>query len=93
MTDQVKDEAAPLSLWGEAWKNLRKQPLFLISAFLILVVVAVSFFPGLFSPIDPTSEACQLANSNAGPAAATRSASPSRAATSTRASSTARGPR
>ena len=68
-TDRVKDEAAPLSLWGEAWKNLRKQPLFLISAFLILVVVAVSLFPGLFSPIDPTSEACQLANSDGGPAA------------------------
>ena len=69
VTDRVKDEAAPLSLWGEAWKNLRKQPLFIISAFLILLVVAVSLFPGLFSPIDPTSEACQLANSDAGPAA------------------------
>jgi oligopeptide transport system permease protein len=67
-TDRVKDEAAPLSLWGEAWKNLRKQPLFLISAFLILVVVAVSVFPGFFSHIDPASEACQLANSDAGPA-------------------------
>ena len=31
-TDQVKDDKAPLSLWGEAWKNLRKQPLFIISA-------------------------------------------------------------
>src|SRR6478672_3113357 len=67
VTDRVKDEAAPLSLWGEAWKNLRKQPLFIISVFLILVVVAVSLFPGLFSPIDPTSEACQLANSDGGP--------------------------
>jgi oligopeptide transport system permease protein len=30
--------------------------------------VAVSLFPGLFSQIDPTSEACQLANSDGGPA-------------------------
>jgi oligopeptide transport system permease protein len=67
-TDKVKEGNAPLSLWGEAWRNLRKQPLFLISAFLILVVVAVSLFPGLFSQIDPTSEACQLANSDGGPA-------------------------
>lgn len=67
-TDKVKEENAPLSLWGEAWKNLRKQPLFLISAFLILVVILVSLFPGLFSPIDPSSEACRLANSDAGPA-------------------------
>ncbi len=69
VTDTVKDENAPLSLWGEAWKNLRRQPLFLISAFLIVVVVLVSVFPGLFSPINPQSEACQLANSNGGPAA------------------------
>jgi len=68
-TDRVKEDKAPLSLWGEAWKNLRRQPLFLISAVLILVVAAVSLFPGLFSAIDPTSEACQLANSDAGPAA------------------------
>ncbi|MCX6500200.1 MAG: ABC transporter permease [Arthrobacter sp.] len=66
-TDKVKEDQAPLSLWAEAWRNLRRQPLFLISAFLILVVVAVSLFPGLFSPIDPTSEACQLANSDGGP--------------------------
>ena len=61
--------AAPLSLWGEAWKNLRRQPLFLISAFLILRGRRGRALPGLFSPIDPTSEACQLANSDAGPAA------------------------
>ena len=68
-TDKVREDNAPLSLWGEAWRNLRRQPLFLIAAFLILVVVAVSLFPGLFSPIDPSSEACQLANSDGGPAA------------------------
>src|SRR6478672_4092404 len=68
-TDKVKEDQAPLSLWAEAWRNLRKQPLSLISAFLILVVVAVSLFPGLFSSIDPSSEACQLANSDGGPAA------------------------
>ena len=38
-TDKVKEDQAPLSLWGEAWKNLRRQPLFLISAFLILVEI------------------------------------------------------
>ncbi|WP_284978933.1 ABC transporter permease [Arthrobacter sp. fls2-241-R2A-200] len=65
-TDKVKEENAPSSLWGEAWKNLRKQPLFIISVIMILVVVVVSLFPGLFSPIDPSSEACQLANSNGG---------------------------
>jgi oligopeptide transport system permease protein len=67
-TDRVKEDSVPLSLWAEAWKNLRRQPLFLISAFLIFVVVVVCLFPGMFSQIDPTSEACQLANSDGGPA-------------------------
>lgn len=67
-TDKVKDDNAPLSLWGEAWKNLRRQPLFLMSAFLIFVVIIVCLFPGLFSQINPASEACQLANSDGGPA-------------------------
>ncbi len=30
-TDKVKEDSAPSSLWGEAWKNLRKQPLFINS--------------------------------------------------------------
>jgi oligopeptide transport system permease protein len=67
-TDRVKEDSVPLSLWAEAWKNLRRQPLFLISAFLIFVVVVVCLFPGIFSQIDPMSEACQLANSDGGPA-------------------------
>ncbi|MGR0159385.1 ABC transporter permease [Paenarthrobacter nitroguajacolicus] len=66
-TDKVKEDSAPSSLWGEAWKNLRKQPLFIISAIMILAVVVVSLFPGLFSQIDPSNEACQLANSDGGP--------------------------
>jgi oligopeptide transport system permease protein len=67
-TDRVKEDSVPLSLWAEAWKNLRRQPLFLISAFLIFAVVVVCLFPGIFSQIDPMSEACQLANSDGGPA-------------------------
>ncbi|MGG5171097.1 ABC transporter permease [Pseudarthrobacter sp. J1738] len=68
-TDSVKEDRAPLSLWGEAWKNLRTQPLFLISAFLILVVIVVSLFPQLFSAINPATDPCALSNSDAGPAA------------------------
>ena len=68
-TDKVKEDNAPLSLWGEAWRNLRRQPLFLISAFLILVVVVVSLFPGPVLADRPDLEACQLANSDGGPAA------------------------
>ncbi len=64
-TDSLNEQAAPLSLWSEAWKNLRRQPLFIISALLILLTLTVAFFPGLFTQTDPTQ--CDLINSNAGP--------------------------
>ncbi|WP_113718869.1 ABC transporter permease [Arthrobacter dokdonensis] len=65
--DNVNETAAPLSLWAEAWRNLRKQPLFIISALLILLVLVVAIFPHLFASVDPTS--CTLNNSAEGPRA------------------------
>ncbi|WP_104091688.1 ABC transporter permease [Arthrobacter sp. GMC3] len=62
--DKVDNTAAPLSLWADAWRNLRKQPLFIISALLIVLVVVVAGFPQWFASVDPTS--CDLANSAEG---------------------------
>ncbi|MFZ3454807.1 ABC transporter permease [Arthrobacter sp. 7Tela_A1] len=66
-TDAVQDGKAPLSMWGEAWRNLRRRPLFIISAFLILLIITVAAFPQLFTHL-PADGACYLADSNAGPA-------------------------
>lgn len=60
--DKVDETAAPLSLWAEAWKNLRKQPLFIISSLLIVLVAAVAIFPNLFTSVSPTE--CTLDNSS-----------------------------
>ena len=65
-TDSVKDEVQPLSLWGEAWRNLRTQPLFILSALLILLIITVAAFPGLFTSASP-NEGCLLDNSDGGP--------------------------
>lgn len=65
-TDAVQDGQAPLSMWGEAWRNLRRRPLFIISALLILLIIAVAAFPQLFTQTPPDG-ACYLADSNAGP--------------------------
>lgn len=62
--DKVEESGAPLSLWAEAWRNLRKQPLFIISALLILLVVVVAIFPQWFATVDPTS--CTLNDSAEG---------------------------
>ena len=62
--DNVDETSAPLSLWADAWRNLRKQPLFIISALLIVLVLVVAIFPQLFAQVSPTS--CTLADSAEG---------------------------
>jgi oligopeptide transport system permease protein len=67
-TDALKVDEAPLSLWADAWRKLRRRPLFIISAIMILLIVTVALFPGLFTQTAPNDN-CQLANSDGGPAA------------------------
>ncbi|MEV3854405.1 ABC transporter permease [Streptomyces sp. NPDC050095] len=44
----------PRSLGADAWRDLRRNPLFLVSALLILLLLFVSAFPGLFTGASPT---------------------------------------
>lgn len=48
-------DTPPLGLWGSAWQNLRYRPLFWVSAFIILLSIAVAAFPSLFTSVDPTA--------------------------------------
>ncbi|MGX5696910.1 ABC transporter permease [Agromyces soli] len=64
--DAVKTEGKPTNLWTDAWKDVRRRPMFWISAAIILLVVVVALFPGLFTQVPPNND-CQLSNSNAGP--------------------------
>lgn len=41
------------SLWGDAWRQLRKNPLFLIAGFLMIVFTVMAIAPGLFTSTDP----------------------------------------
>lgn len=43
----------PRSLWSDAWRDLRRNPFFVISAVLILLLVVMSAAPGLFTSVDP----------------------------------------
>ena len=65
--DAVADESAPSSMWGEAWRHLRRRPLFWVSALLILVAVLMAVVPQLFTSVDP--RACTLSDSLGGPQA------------------------
>lgn len=61
-------EAEPVaegaSLWSDAWKELRSNPVFIVSAIIILIFVVMATFPGLFTRVDPRAPgACQLSRS------------------------------
>ncbi|QQU25803.1 ABC transporter permease [Corynebacterium ulcerans] len=63
--DAVADESAPTSTWGEAWKYLRRRPLFWFSAALILTAVLLAVIPQMFTSTDPGF--CELSKSLADP--------------------------
>lgn len=65
--DAVKISEKKSNLWLDAWRDMRGRPMFWISTVVILVVLAVSFFPDLFTKVDPRE--CILSRSNGGPEA------------------------
>ncbi|WP_402464245.1 ABC transporter permease [Isoptericola aurantiacus] len=65
--DAVRTDDAPTSLWRDAWREMRARWLFWVSAAVIVLVVLVAIFPGLFTSIDPRS--CDLTKALEGPQA------------------------
>ena len=56
------DESAPASnMWADAWRTLRKNPLFIISGLLIIFIVFVALFPSVLTKQNPNY--CTLDNS------------------------------
>ncbi|MFG3408214.1 ABC transporter permease [Streptomyces sp. NPDC048142] len=43
----------PRSLWSDAWHDLRRNPLFLVSMVLIVLLAVMAIFPGLFTSASP----------------------------------------
>jgi len=43
----------PRSLWSDAWHDLRRNPMFIVSALLIFLLILVAAFPSLFTSQDP----------------------------------------
>ncbi|MDA4892922.1 ABC transporter permease [Microbacterium resistens] len=64
--DAVRVSEKPSNLWRDAWRDLRRRPLFWFSAVLALAFLLVALFPNVFTQTDPRS--CQLMFSNEGPA-------------------------
>ncbi|MEE1295841.1 MAG: ABC transporter permease [Bifidobacterium sp.] len=64
--DNVDESAPATSMWADAWRMLRKNPLFIVSGILILFIIFVALFPGVFTKTDPNY--CNLDNSLGDPA-------------------------
>ncbi|MEV6274431.1 ABC transporter permease [Nocardia sp. NPDC051832] len=52
-TDKVVETGAPTSIWTEAWRQLRRNPIFVVAMLMIIFVMIVVFFPSLFTSQDP----------------------------------------
>jgi oligopeptide transport system permease protein len=55
----------PRGLAADAWRDLRKRPLFIIAGILILIFLTMAVFPSLFTDLDP--EVADLTHSTEGP--------------------------
>lgn len=64
--DKVRLSERKSNLWLDAWRDLRRRPLFYIAIAIVLVVSLAALFPTLFTDTPPNDD-CQLANSNGGP--------------------------
>ncbi|WP_127356746.1 ABC transporter permease [Actinacidiphila soli] len=54
----------PRSLWSDAWRDLRRNSIFVISALVIIFLVVISLWPSLIASGNPLS--CNLGNSQKG---------------------------
>ena len=64
--DRVSVDDKPSNLYLDAWRDVRRRPLFYVSGVIILLVIVVALFPGMFTQ-NPPNSGCELANSNGGP--------------------------
>ncbi|MDT0424733.1 ABC transporter permease [Streptomyces evansiae] len=54
----------PRSLWSDAWRDLRRNPVFIISALIILFLVVISIWPSLIASGNPLK--CDLSDAQKG---------------------------
>ena len=63
--NQVGAANKPRSLAGDAWRDLRRNPIFWISLALVVIFTLMALLPGVFTANDPND--CLLSRQHAGP--------------------------
>lgn len=60
--------ARSASLWSDAWYDLRRRPMFIFSLILIAILLVMSFWPSLFTSVNPfDARTCELSTARQGP--------------------------
>ncbi|GAA2216363.1 ABC transporter permease [Nonomuraea monospora] len=68
--DRKTKGGKPASLWTDAWYDLRRRPMFIISVVIIVILLVMSIWPQLFTSIDPyNARTCDLSTARQGPSA------------------------
>ncbi|MEV0390726.1 ABC transporter permease [Nonomuraea sp. NPDC050643] len=69
-TGAQEKSGKPASLWTDAWYDLRRRPMFILSVIIILILLVMSLWPSLFTSIDPgNARSCDLSTARQGPSA------------------------
>ncbi|MFT3862173.1 ABC transporter permease [Micropruina sp.] len=69
LLDLAEENIEQATLWGEAWKTLRQNPIFLTGGVIAVLMTLIAFFPGLFAGgVDPRD--CDLTDARQWPSAA-----------------------
>ncbi len=59
---ELSADAREATLWSDAWRQLRRRPMFIVSATIVVLLVLIALFPQVFARgIDPRQ--CSLSNS------------------------------
>ncbi|MFE9772768.1 ABC transporter permease [Streptomyces sp. NPDC005931] len=62
--DDPGPQGRPRSLWSDAWRDLRRNPVFIVSGLVILFLVVISLWPSLIASGSPLK--CDLAKAQEG---------------------------
>jgi oligopeptide transport system permease protein len=46
----------PRSLWSDAWRDLRRRPLFIVAGAVIVLLAVIAIFPSWFTSVDPNHQ-------------------------------------
>lgn len=69
-TTPVPADEEVTGLWSDAWRELRRRPLFWAASSIILVLLLMAFSPSLFTAVDPRDAELAASGATPGPDAA-----------------------